>query len=134
MQGAVRIAANIAVIILVAASFTCFGFGLSFYFGKFPATPQPAQGRIYPLNNHGYITYLTKHDTITQEVSFVLFGVLFATAALINHFIEPFDTRKGGNGRNRREEQVDHGTTSGGRSYVRLTSARDSARLRCSSR
>src|SRR5947207_14563041 len=50
-------------------------------------------GRIYPLNNHGYLLYLTRQEHLQQMWSGVLFVVLFAFFAVIDRFLDPFGQR-----------------------------------------
>ena len=62
------------------AALVCFGFAISFYYRGLPDKPQPAVGRIYPLDNHGLITYMTEREERQQRRGFIGFGVLFAVA------------------------------------------------------
>jgi hypothetical protein len=73
-----------------------FAFGISFYFRGLPHLPQPELGRIYPLNNHGHLLFMTRSEQLQQEVAFVISASLFVVAALIQHFLDPFEN----NGRN----------------------------------
>jgi len=52
-------AAKVIEIICVAAFFASFFFSISFYYRDLPNRPQPEHGRTYPINNHGYLLYLT---------------------------------------------------------------------------
>ena len=88
--------AKIVSIFFIAVSVVTFAYGMSFYYRDFPSTPQPDKGRIYALNNHGYYTYLTRREHIEFEVATAVFLVPFAIAALIDHFIDPFDRRARG--------------------------------------
>src|SRR5438132_4015416 len=49
-------------IMCLGASFASFFFGISFYYRDLPNRPRPELGRIYPLNNHGYLLYLTRQE------------------------------------------------------------------------
>jgi hypothetical protein len=70
------------------------GLGCSFFYAGLivhysnvlPRTPQPQLGRIYPINNHGTVVYLTEHEQ--SELTWLSFaalgfgisgGVLFAS-------------------------------------------------------
>ena len=56
---------------------------LFFYLMEYaPTKPNSASGEIYPLNNHGYIFYVTKSQSILQDALFYTFFV-FIIAALI---------------------------------------------------
>ncbi len=66
------------------AALACFGFGVSFYYRGLPDKPQPAMGRIYPLNTHGFITYMTQREQSQQRNAFITFGILFAVAVTLD--------------------------------------------------
>jgi hypothetical protein len=83
-------AAKTLIVASVVTMFAAFTLGISFYYRGLPHTPQPEVGRIYPLNNHGYLLYMTHQEKVQQETSFVVFGVLFVVAALTEHFLDPF--------------------------------------------
>ena len=51
---------------LLAIGFMSFLWGMSFYFQRFPTSPDPAAGRTYSLNNHGALTYLTRREWLAQ--------------------------------------------------------------------
>jgi len=80
-------------IMCLGASFVSFFFGISFYYRDLPNRPRPELGRIYPLNNHGYLLYLTRQEHLQQMWSGVLFVVLFAFFAVIDRFLDPFGQR-----------------------------------------
>jgi hypothetical protein len=92
--GATKKVARVVEIVCVVGLALAFGFGISFYYRDLPDKPQPELGRIYPLNNHGYYTYMTKRETVEQEASEVAFTVLFVLAIIIDQFIDPFDRGK----------------------------------------
>jgi|1186.fasta_scaffold221368_2 hypothetical protein len=79
------------------AALLSFGYGLSFYYRGLPSTPNPQIGRIYPLDNHGSVTYMTKHEKDQQEMAFVVFVAIFLALVFIDHFLDPFDKRKWSN-------------------------------------
>jgi hypothetical protein len=52
-----------------------------------PARPDPSQGRVYVLNNHGIYRYLTKQeDNLLTETTVIAFG-LAVCSGLIRYFI-----------------------------------------------
>ncbi len=91
---ATQTAAKLVLILCLVGMVLAFAFGISFYYRDLPSKPQPEAGRIYPLNNHGYYTYMTKREEVQQEISEFVFGVLFVLAILIDRFLDPFDRRK----------------------------------------
>lgn len=80
--------------ICVVGLFATFFFGISFYYRDFPSRPQPELGRTHPINNHGFLLYLTKQEEFEQTLSFVLAGVFAVSAAIIDRFVDPFERRK----------------------------------------
>jgi hypothetical protein len=70
-----------------------FAFGGSFYFRNLPRDPQPELGRIYPLNNHGVLLYMTEREELQQNRSFILSGVLFAVGFLIDCIFDVSERR-----------------------------------------
>jgi len=66
------------------AALVCFGFGVSFYYRGLPDKPQPTVGRIYPLNNHGFIMYMNEREQTQQRKAFIAFGGLFAVAVVLD--------------------------------------------------
>jgi hypothetical protein len=81
-------------VVCVVGSFASFFFGISFYYRDFPSRPQPDLGRTHPINNHGFLLYLTTQEEFEQTLSFVLAGVCFVSAAINDRFVDPFDRRK----------------------------------------
>lgn len=78
--------------IVVLLSTICFGQALSFYYRpNLPTTPQPQIGRIYPLNNHGWITYLTKEEWYLYNFLYAMAAFYLILFALIGWFIDPFN-------------------------------------------
>ncbi|PYJ66565.1 MAG: hypothetical protein DME76_16660 [Verrucomicrobia bacterium] len=79
-------------IILLVLSTICFGEAISFYYTpNLPTTPQPQIGRIYPLNNHGWVTYLTKEEWYTFNFLHALAALFFITFFAIGWFCDPFN-------------------------------------------
>jgi hypothetical protein len=87
-------AGKIIGIICVVGCFASFFFGISFYYRDFPDKPQPEFGRTHPINNHGFLLYLTKREELEQTLSLALAGVLVVSAGIIDRFVDPFDRRK----------------------------------------
>lgn len=83
------------VIICGIVGFAAFAFAISFYYRDLPNTPQPDLGRIYPLNNHGYLLYMTHGEQVQQQASFAIFALLFVVVAVTNHFLDPFENNGG---------------------------------------
>jgi hypothetical protein len=94
--------AKAAEIVCVAGLLLSFGFGISFYYRGLPDKPQPEIGRVIPLNNHGYYTYMTEREDVQQKASEAIFAVLFVLAIIIDQFIDPFDRRKFEENKNKR--------------------------------
>jgi hypothetical protein len=82
-------------VVVICWIFYCaaFAFGISFYYRGLPHIPQPELGRIYPLNNHGYLLFMTHSEQMQQEVSFVISGLLFVVAAAIHYYLDSFENR-----------------------------------------
>jgi hypothetical protein len=65
------------------ASFACFGVAIYLillYANTLPRVPQPELGRVYSLNNHGTVVYLT------QRENFALIGLFIVSVALFTIF------------------------------------------------
>ena len=75
---------QIAIISLFAAS-------LSYYFRDFPRQPDLATGRVYPLQNHYHVTYLTRSEWLSQ---YAFAGAAFIVLALglILHYLRHRDS------------------------------------------
>jgi hypothetical protein len=82
-------------IIFVAGCFASFLFGISIFERDLPNRPQPELGRTYPINNHGVVLYLNKQEHLELMWSLALSIILFASAGIIDHFVDPFDRHKG---------------------------------------
>jgi hypothetical protein len=85
--------AKIALKLCVVTMLTSFVFGISFYFRAFPDHPRPEIGRTYPINNHGFLLYLTKQERVEQVISFALFAVASLIGVLMDRLLDPFDRR-----------------------------------------
>jgi hypothetical protein len=57
---------------------------LFFYLMEYaPKEPNTSTGEIFPLNNHGYIFYVVKIQSILQDLLFYAFIIFFFGAALL---------------------------------------------------
>ena len=81
---------RVAVYVLWVCSMIAFYGAVSYVYVKAPAVPDPATGRIYPLTNHGYVTYLTVEEWVTQGRLFFVFGATAAIALIIDLVVDPF--------------------------------------------
>jgi hypothetical protein len=82
-------------IALMAAAFGLFSITLSMYWWPgIPSSPRPAEGRVYPLNNHGYYTYMNKSEYRLQQIFWWTYPALIAALAAIQHFVDPFDYKR----------------------------------------
>ena len=59
-----------------------------------PSSPRPAEGRVYPLNNHAAYTYMNRREYLLEESLRWTFPALFFPLAAIIHFIDPFDAKR----------------------------------------
>jgi len=82
-----KIVSTACVIVAVAT----FAWGMSFYYLDLPTTPDSDSGRVYPLNNHGYITFMTHKQFLAHEICIDVFMLPFVVAVLIDYFYDPFD-------------------------------------------
>jgi len=82
---------SVIVFVLLAS---CFLIGLSMYWWPgIPSSPRPAEGRVYPLNNHATYTYMNRQEHLLNEsVKWIFFALFWPFAAII-HFIDPFDEK-----------------------------------------
>lgn len=77
---------------LLTTVFSITGFALLFlnisliyhYDENRPKVSQPAAGRIYPLNTHGSIVYLTKNEQTTLDMTWVGFFACFGVAMCLD--------------------------------------------------
>jgi hypothetical protein len=59
-----------------------------------PSSPQPLEGRIYPLNNHAHYTYMNRAEYDLRERMYLAIKVLIVTLALVQWIIDPFEYKK----------------------------------------
>jgi len=64
-----------------------------FYWPSIPSSPQPAEGRVYPLNNHGKYTYMNRREYLMQEDAQLILPLTLASIGAIYYFIDPFDLK-----------------------------------------
>jgi hypothetical protein len=55
------------------------------YFNSSPKTPDPSSGHIVPLNNHGFVAYLTTQQDTRLTAMTIVAVVLFVSGATIYH-------------------------------------------------
>ena len=71
----------VAIVFMVIACIS-FVWSMSFLSRGFPTNPEPAIGRVYPLYNHGYVTYLTRIEWLefhaSLYLSFIFMGIYVA--------------------------------------------------------
>jgi hypothetical protein len=77
--------------------FLCLGFWtyLNYHYAyTLPGQPEPSIGRIYPLNVHGTIVYLTKREY--SEINYLSWGmtVFIIIGILYTFFCDPFNKHK----------------------------------------
>src|SRR5438132_12394395 len=83
---------KVIMITLLVLYTICFAEALSFYYkSDLPSTPQPQLGRIYPLNNHGWITYLTKEESYMRNFLSAMGLLFFILFVAIGWFFDPFN-------------------------------------------
>ena len=85
---------KIVYVLLFAVFSTTFIVAFSmFYWPSIPSDPKPAEGRIYPLNNHGRHTYMTRREYLVQEDAQIILPLTLASIGAIYYFIDPFDQK-----------------------------------------
>jgi hypothetical protein len=78
-------------IALFATLILCSVTGFSmFWWPDIPSSPQPEQGRIYPLNNHGHYTYMNRQEHLVQELTWVSSPILMLGFVAIQYVFDPF--------------------------------------------
>lgn len=88
---------KIIAILIAVTIFSCLGFGVYLYYHyafSLPNKPQPEIGRIYPLNMHGTIVFLTKHEHLQLKWLFRTMITFVFIAILYTYFCNPFDHNK----------------------------------------
>jgi hypothetical protein len=77
---------KIMVIGLMSIGVTCFVLYLTlfhYYMGISPQRPSMEYGQLYPLNNHGYIFYVTKNQALWQDILWYTFFVFALGGGLL---------------------------------------------------
>jgi hypothetical protein len=85
--------------ILYASLFVVFGViytvEVSMYFWpSIPSSPRPAEGRIYPLNNHRRYTYMNRREYLLYEDSRLVLPIILVAIGAIYYFVDPFEQKK----------------------------------------
>ena len=85
---------KVTVVMLRMTSMACFaaGWGLWRHFAwTRPTSPVPADGRIYPLDTHGWRVFLDAHERLELRALWVAFPVLFLLGFSIDRLKKPSD-------------------------------------------
>ncbi len=87
---------KVLLLLMVVIMFACFIAGVYLQY-KFiytlPETPQSSIGRIYQLNVHGSIVYLTRGEHLLLEWLFWTGGAATAAIIIISAIWEPFSKK-----------------------------------------
>ena len=73
----------------------CFLVAFSMYgWPDMPTSPRPAEGRVYPLNDHVHYTYMNEwehnlHEALWMAAPFLCLGMF-----LIHWFVDPFELKR----------------------------------------
>jgi hypothetical protein len=82
-------------IILGAICLVCFLTSFSMYWWpSIPPSRRPSEGRVYPLNNHGYYTYMNREEYLLNQSAHWIFPAAFFPYFAIQYFIDPFDRKR----------------------------------------
>lgn len=82
-------------VVLFAVFATTFIIDFSmFYWPSLPPSPKPAEGRVYPLNNHGRYTYMNRREYELDQDAHLVLPLALASIGAIYYFIDPFDLRE----------------------------------------
>jgi len=89
----------VVVVLLVWSSLVtcvaCFLVAFSIYWWPdMPTSPRPAEGRVYPLNDHAHYTYMNEwehnlHEALWMAAPFLCLGMF-----LIHWFVDPFELKR----------------------------------------
>jgi hypothetical protein len=85
---------KITAIIIIVMVFSCiflWGYLENHYAYTRPEKPQPELGRVYRLNVHGTIVFLTKQEN--SQLQWLFYGGAFFViiAFIYNYYFDPFD-------------------------------------------
>jgi hypothetical protein len=64
-----------------------------YYWPSIPSSPRPAEGRIYPLNNHGKHTYMNRREYLLDEGAWLVLPIILVAIGAIYYFVDPFDQK-----------------------------------------
>jgi hypothetical protein len=82
-------------IALLAGFLVLFSVDVSmFFWPSLPTSPRPAEGRIYPLNNHRRYTYMNRREYEFNNAVEVVLPIILAAIGAIYYFADPFDLRR----------------------------------------
>jgi hypothetical protein len=82
-------------IALVVMLLGCGLLSLSMYaWPTIPSSPRPAEGRTYPLNNHGHYTYMNRSEYLVRETIQLIWIPLIFGFGAIQYFLDPFGERR----------------------------------------
>lgn len=80
---------------LFAVFFVTFLVDFSMYYWPIiPSSPRPAEGRVYPLNNHGQYTYMNRREYLLDRDTQLVLPVVLAAIGVIYYFIDPFEQKR----------------------------------------
>lgn len=65
-----------------------------YFVHSLPRAPSPAVGRVIPLNEHGVFVYLTSAESLLHKSLFILAGVAFGSAVMIDVLADPLGWRR----------------------------------------
>ncbi len=65
-----------------------------YYWPSIPLSPRPAEGRIYPLNNHGRYTYMNRREYFLDADTRLVLPVILMTIGAIYYFVDPFEQKR----------------------------------------
>jgi hypothetical protein len=82
----------VSLFVVFLATFTV---DLSMYFWpSIPSSPVPAEGRVYPLNNHGTYAYMNKQEYELDNAVNSGLPIILAAIGAIYYFVDPFDQKQ----------------------------------------
>jgi hypothetical protein len=61
-----------------------------YWWPNIPPSPRLAEGRVYPLNDHGYYTYMNRSEYTLREVIGWFWPPLVIALGAIQYFVDPF--------------------------------------------
>lgn len=86
---------KVLAILLLTIFLVCLLIALSMpFWSNIPSEPQPSEGRIYPLNNHGHYTYMNRREYLLNQAAEWTMPAVFFPFFAIQYFIDPFDRKR----------------------------------------